>query len=59
MSEALDNHTLDTVRRRRAELEAHLGVIAAQRKLSWVYTAELEEIDAFLASVEALTEEDK
>jgi len=49
---ALDTFQLDTVKRRRAELLAHLGVIEAQVRLRVFYTAELEDIDAFLGAVE-------
>lgn len=52
MSEALDAYQLDTVKRRRAEIQGHLDVIAAQAVLARFYRAEAEEIDAFLAAVE-------
>jgi hypothetical protein len=49
---ALDTFQLDTIKRRRAELAAHLAVIDAQRHLAQFYHAELDEIEDFLAAVE-------
>lgn len=53
MSTSMDNYALDTVRRRGAELEAQIDVLDAQQKLRLIYMSELDEINAFLASVEA------
>lgn len=51
----MDDRTyqLETIRRRKAEIEAHLGVIAAQQQLAKFYNVELQEITEFLSAVEA------
>jgi hypothetical protein len=53
MSEAYDNYQLDTVKRKRAQLQAELDVIAAQAALAKYLRAEADEIDSFLAAIEA------
>ena len=48
----MDTYQLDTVRRRRSELQAHIDVLDKQQVLRWHYVAERDEIDEFLAAYE-------
>lgn len=51
------DYQMDMVRRRKAELEAALGVISAQQALRFIYQSELDEINAFLDAVDQRVEE--